>query len=366
MEWKTKYPKDNKPGEKELLDFFKPNIRDLFIAFDREMNERFNVKNRYYCAEHRFMETVGWIFGYGRNYGCKLLDLVVKNDCFCVLKIDVQDEDSLQKVFEEAQKKYDNGYEERFNAKSSGAKKSQNARAAKHVENNHKKEQITEDTVIVFGKFPSSEYKKFFKKALGDNYEKYAAAVDYTSLYKKHIGKTIKEVINDCLDSSELKKLEDVLSERRFDAISEAEKVFIIAFDKEMNAIGYDYGDSAVSTVYGSVNAIKYGKTGTKSRPCPANIEINENGISLRLFLSKIDKHRQYIENAPTHIKEAFIFKDGDCSGCNLNYCSPKTYTIDGQLFNKCIHKTFRFYNPSVEKLSDYIGLLAEFYPKRK
>ena len=356
MEWKDKYPKDNKPGEKELLDFFPPHIRDLFITFDHEMNERFKVKNRINCAEHRFKAIVGWVFGYGRNYGCKLLEVSINNDHFCVLRVNVKDDNSLQKALEEAQKKYDDGYEERFAARSAKLRKGQNDRAKMHSEGRKKKEPLTEDTVVVFGQISSAEYKKYFIKVLGDDYEKHADAVNYNVLWNKHIGKTLKEVVDECLNLSSPKSLDEILSERRFNTVSESDKAFITAFNDAMNKMGYDYGD-------GIGTAIKYCKTGTKTRTCPAHIEIGEIGINLRLFLTKIDDHRQYVENTPAHIKDGFVFTGGDCKSCHP-ICAPgKIYTIDGQLMQKCKHATFRFNKPTVEKLPDYMGLLEEFYP---
>ena len=35
--WKEKYPKKTKPVYNELLDFFAPHVRELFLEFDREM-----------------------------------------------------------------------------------------------------------------------------------------------------------------------------------------------------------------------------------------------------------------------------------------------------------------------------------------
>ena len=117
---------------------------------------------------------------------------------------------------------------------------------------------------------------------------------------------------------------------------------------------------------------IIYGKTNVKSRPCAARIYISADGeVSLRLFLSKIDAHSQYIENAPTYIKGVFTGKHGNCTGCGLRdgkckFNSKKTYTIDGRLFNKCNARVFAFHSPSVEKLPDYMGLLEEFFPAKK
>ena len=59
IEWKNKYPKRSKPAYSDLLDFFPPHIRELFIRFDREMREQFKVQNKY----HRYLPSTGWAYG---------------------------------------------------------------------------------------------------------------------------------------------------------------------------------------------------------------------------------------------------------------------------------------------------------------
>ena len=110
---------------------------------------------------------------------------------------------------------------------------------------------------------------------------------------------------------------------------------------------------------------IIYGKTGTKSRPCIARIYIHNNYISLRLYFSNISKHRVYIENTPEHIKT--IFYGGQDCPCRSNcpHKGQKIYTIDGKNYQKCCHADFRVTTPKIELLSDYLDLLAEFYPTK-
>lgn len=110
VEWKVKYPNEIKPTYNELLDYFEPHIRELFQKFDCEMREQYKVHNKY----HRFIYNVGWIYGYGRSYNCELLSVSIKNDCFCVLGVSVKDEDSLQDAHKKVKKKYDNGFEKRY------------------------------------------------------------------------------------------------------------------------------------------------------------------------------------------------------------------------------------------------------------
>jgi len=140
MEWREKYPKSAKPAYNDLLDFFQPNIRNLFLSFDHEMNERFGVFNKY----HHFTETAGWAYGFGRNYNCKLLTVTVSDDCFYVLSVCVTDEDSLQNALAKAQIKYDCGFEERYAKICAARRESQSARARVRVA--REKEEMTKIT----------------------------------------------------------------------------------------------------------------------------------------------------------------------------------------------------------------------------
>ena len=230
-----------------------------------------------------------------------------------------------------------------------------------------KKELLPEDTVIVINKFPIGEYRKFFQQATG--HEKImVGSMDFQPWLFTQAGKTLKEALDEYNHPSDPKNVEEILSERRFDIIKEPDKAFIMAFDKEINELGYDFGGVIGSGfAAGCALMIIYGKTGTKSRPCAARIFIGENGITLRLYLNKIDAHRQCIENAPAYIKDVFTGDSESCTGCGFiggkcKYKYTKTYTVDGRLINKCDAKAFIFSNPSVEKLSDYMSLLAEFY----
>jgi len=115
---------------------------------------------------------------------------------------------------------------------------------------------------------------------------------------------------------------------------------------------------------------IIYTRSGVKSKNVFARIYIRDSSIVLRLFFSNIDKHREYIENAPSHIKGVFVGDFGKCQHdkddkdgkCQFR----KTYTIDDQLIEKCNGLTFEFHNPRIQEINGYIGLFTEFYPKKK
>jgi len=231
---------------------------------------------------------------------------------------------------------------------------------------NKNKKLLPEDTVIIWNTHPVGEYRNFLNEA---NCKEHIDSMDYSGFQKwlfSHTGKTLKEVVDEHNNNYKAKNMDELLSERRCDALSKDDKTFIAAFDKAINELGYDCENTITSGNAWSPMAIVYGKTGTKSRPCPARIYIKDDGITLRLFLNKVDKHMQYIENSPPHIKNAFIFEGSDCQSCNTSCAPGKVYTIDGQQMQKCNHSTFYFYGAHIGILPDIMGLLSKFYPVKK
>jgi len=115
-----------------------------------------------------------------------------------------------------------------------------------------------------------------------------------------------------------------------------------------------------------------YTKAGVKSRAVYARIYMQDEGITLRLFLNNVDKHVGFIEKAPTYIKEMFTADDTICNHdrddadgkCRSNF--RRTYTIDGKLIEQCMPKTYYIPHPEIQKLPDYIALFAEFYQGKK
>jgi hypothetical protein len=164
--------------------------------------------------------------------------------------------------------------------------------------------------------------------------------------------------------------MKNILAEERFNILSDENRAFILAFDNEISKLGYSSGGSIGDGYCWGKYMIIYSKVGFRSKQVAARIYIRENNIVLRLFLNKIDKHREYIENAKAFIKDVFIGKHGKCNHCHNDkggICKfRKTYTLEDNYIEKCNGITFEFWEPSLEKLPDYISLLSEFYPKRK
>lgn len=130
MEWIEKFPKKAKPSYDELLDFFKPHIRDMFITFDREMRDQYKVHNKY----HYFLNNAGWVYGFGRSYNLELLTVTIHSDCFRLLGVSVYDDESLKKALNKAKDAYENGFEAHYAEISEKRRKNQIERTKKRVE----------------------------------------------------------------------------------------------------------------------------------------------------------------------------------------------------------------------------------------
>ncbi len=164
--------------------------------------------------------------------------------------------------------------------------------------------------------------------------------------------------------------MNELLQEERFNFISGDDKAFILAFNEEMTNLGYDFGGKIGSGFCWGKYMVIYTKSGVKSKNVYARIYMRDVDIVLRLFFNQIDKHRQYIEKAPAHIKEVFTGPFGNCKHCENDKGGTcmfrKIYTLDGRLIEKCNGNTFWFHNPGADKVSNYMALFTEFYPKKK
>jgi len=164
--------------------------------------------------------------------------------------------------------------------------------------------------------------------------------------------------------------MNDFLEEDQFNFISKNDKEFILAFTEEMTRLGYNFGDKIGDGFCWGKYMIIFRKSGVKSKNVFARIYIRDSSIVLRLFLNSIDRHREYIENAPFHIKDVFVGNYGNCHRCHNDKGGAcqfrKTYSLDDRIIEKCNGSTFEFHDPSNHKIPDYIGLFTEFYPKKK
>ncbi len=164
--------------------------------------------------------------------------------------------------------------------------------------------------------------------------------------------------------------MKNILSEKEFSFISDENKKFIVEFDKKILELGYGCDNSIGDGYCWGKYMIIYKKLGVKSKKIVARIYIREKSILLRLYFNNIDKHKEYIENSKDYIKEPFIGDNGKCNHCHNEKekkCKfRKVYTIEDKYYEKCNGITFEFYEPTMEKLPDYINLLKEFYSIKK
>ena len=153
-----------------------------------------------------------------------------------------------------------------------------------------------------------------------------------------------------------------------YDFIPESSKCFILTFDEAIREIGYDSNGLERGYCWGK-HMIVYSKGGERGKKVAARIYIRENAIVLRLFLTNIDKHKNYIEAAPDFIQDPFLNAHGECHHCpdRKEPCKfRKTYSICNRVMEKCNGFTFEFQEPNMDRFPSYMALLKEFYPLRK
>lgn len=122
-----------------------------------------------------------------------------------------------------------------------------------------------------------------------------------------------------------------------------------------------------------------------ETRKLVAHVFIKEDGIFLRLFALKnnvrtINEREgafghcaspRLYRKCPPHIKKLFTVEVPACHHCNDDngngYCYRLgTYTVDGNVYERCIGKGFDIWDPTMEKLPDYIEMLSELNSKKK
>ena len=171
----------------------------------------------------------------------------------------------------------------------------------------------------------------------------------------------------------------DLLKDKKFNFVSKENKEFIFEFTKQMNLFGYDFNGKIENGFCWGNFMIVYSQTGVVNKKVIARIYIRDNGniiwggknynfyngIVLRLYFNNVNKHREYIENAPSFIKEPFINNNGICNNCKEECKSVKKYLINGTKIEKCAGIVFEFYDPKIENVIDYMNILKEFYSKK-
>lgn len=159
----------------------------------------------------------------------------------------------------------------------------------------------------------------------------------------------------------------DLLQDSGFGYLSNESRSFIAAFDSEMEKCGYSAGNTITDGICWGRNMLIYRKAGVKSKSVAARVYMRDSDICLRLFLNNVTRHGDYIAAAPDFIQSVFTGEDGKCKRCKEEHCKfRKDYEIGGVKYEKCNGMTFTFYEPTVEKLPEYIRLFREFFSQTK
>ena len=128
--------------------------------------------------------------------------------------------------------------------------------------------------------------------------------------------------------------MEKMLAERKIDVIPE-DKTFLMAFDRAIYKLGYDFGSAVGSGTAAAPLIINYTKIGTHNSPA-ARICIRESRIKVKLLFKKITASNfKYIESAPVYIRKIFTSHHDNCESC-LKPCRTRTkYAVDGRFIQK-------------------------------
>lgn len=150
----------------------------------------------------------------------------------------------------------------------------------------------------------------------------------------------------------------------RFKAVFEENLPFLEAFDKGMEGLGYtsERRDDGTQMVYM--------KAGVKSEKPYVRVFADRRGLVLRFHLFKVEKHADFIADAPSHIRDVFAGPGGGCRHCTddkEDRCGyRRTYVLDGEQIEKCGFSAFCFRDVDVSEVDDYVAMFREFYPERK
>ena len=96
----------------------------------------------------------------------------------------------------------------------------------------------------------------------------------------------------------------NLLKDEAYSFVSSEDKEFIVAFDAEMNRLGYTCNQTIGDGYCWGRNMIIYTKAGVKSKKSYARIYMRDNDIILRMYFSNVDKQRQCLQ-APRSLVKA-------------------------------------------------------------
>lgn len=93
--------------------------------------------------------------------------------------------------------------------------------------------------------------------------------------------------------------MRDLLEDAAFRFIRSEHKNFIVAFDDEMNRLGYTSGGTIGNGYCRGRKMIIYTKAGVKSKKSYARLYLRENALILRMYFSNVDKQRRRSKRRP-------------------------------------------------------------------
>lgn len=111
--------------------------------------------------------------------------------------------------------------------------------------------------------------------------------------------------------------MNDLLKSKEYDFVNDKDKQFIVAFDSEMQKLGYTCNRTIGEGYCWGKNMIIYTKAGVKSKKSYARIYLRDNDLILRMYFSNVNSQKQAIEQAPDYIQHAFTGNYGACKHCH-------------------------------------------------
>ena len=162
-----------------------------------------------------------------------------------------------------------------------------------------------------------------------------------------------------------------LLNKPEYQYIGELNRDVIIRFNNEMEKLGYTCNNTIVPGFCWGNHMIIYTKANVKSKKSYARIYLKDNELIVRMYFSDVNSKKEVIEESPEYIKDAFTGEYGYCKFCHNmkddGSCSHrKSYQIDNKDYHFCDGYAFWFFNPTIDKIPEYIKLFMTFYPQKK
>lgn len=107
MDWKELYSdKKMRPGINELSQYLSADVMNLFSEFANYLASKYDLR----CAPAVYTNTFGWTFRFGKSNMYLVNNIYMKNGCFHVEGISVNNKESLEIAFSTADMLYSDGF----------------------------------------------------------------------------------------------------------------------------------------------------------------------------------------------------------------------------------------------------------------